>query len=295
MRQNLEVKAAFIRAQNAGHCDTSECRACGKKRSWNTSACDNHLLKCIAYKKHIKEEMLYNSNQESLLKYYQSSENTSLEQLFAKAVYNSTANFTLFNTLEWSDFFKRVNFKSPTRQRPAGPLLEDIYKEIKTQVQEVVDNTSCLQIVTDGSANMAKVRIENTSFLIEGVSFYNASTAIGFQTASAQFTYNNVVKHARELTHRNLAKWASYSSDTCATQKSAWEIMNSTAETRHVLTVPCDSHSLQLILKDLIWPGKDNHGNSTSAMGELFKSGLNAVVSFFSSSDKQLALLRSVM
>ncbi|RKF66778.1 hypothetical protein GcC1_110017 [Golovinomyces cichoracearum] len=96
---------------------------------------------------------------------------------------------------------------------------------------------------------MAKVRIENTSFLIDGVSFYHASTAIGFQTASAQFTYNNVVKHARELTHGNLAKWASYSSDTCAIQKSFWEIMNSTAETRHVLTVPCDSHGLQLISK----------------------------------------------
>ncbi|RKF64390.1 hypothetical protein GcC1_132026, partial [Golovinomyces cichoracearum] len=237
-----------------------------------------------------KEETLFNSNQESVLKYYQSSENTSLEQPFAKAVYTSTANFALFDTPERSDFFKRVNFKPPTRQRLGGPLLEDICKEIKTQVQEVVDNTSGLQIVTDGSANMTKVHIENTSFLTDRVSFYHASTAIGFHTASVHFTYNNVVKHARELTHGNLAKWASYSSDTCATQKSFWEIMNSTAETKHVLTVPCDSHGLQLIFKDLLWPGKDNHRNSTSAMGKFFKSGTNAVVSFFSSSDKQLAI-----
>ncbi|RKF64398.1 hypothetical protein GcC1_132024 [Golovinomyces cichoracearum] len=107
--------------------------------------------------------------------------------------------------------------------------------------------------------------------------------------------FHFITQHARELTHGNLAKWASYSSNTRATQKSVWEIMNSTAETRHVLTVPCDSHDLQLIFKDLLWPDKDNHGNSTSAMGEFFKSGPNAVVSFFSSSDKQLALLRSVM
>ncbi|RKF75795.1 hypothetical protein GcM1_231038, partial [Golovinomyces cichoracearum] len=166
------------------------------------------------------EETVFNSNQEIVLKYYQSSENTSLEQLFTKAVYTSTANFTLFNTPERSDFFKRVNFKPPTRQRLVGPLLEEIYKETKTKVQEVVDNTSGLQIITDGSANMAKVRIENTSFLIYGVLFYHTSTAIGFQTASAHFTYNNVVKHARELNHGNLAKWASYSSDTFATQNS---------------------------------------------------------------------------
>ncbi|RKF84223.1 hypothetical protein GcM1_136006, partial [Golovinomyces cichoracearum] len=135
---------------------------------------------------------------------------------------------------------------------------EDIYKETKTHFQEVVDNTSDLQLVTDGSANMAKVHIENTSFLIDGVSFYHASTSIGFQTASAQLTNKN---------------------------KSVWEIMNSTTETRDVLTVPCDSHGLQLIFKDLLWPGKDNQGNSSSAMVEFFKSSLNA----------DLALLRSVM
>jgi hypothetical protein len=45
------------------------------------------------------------------------------DELFAYAVYTSTANFSLFNTPEWNAFFKKLHYKPPTRQRLAGDLL----------------------------------------------------------------------------------------------------------------------------------------------------------------------------
>jgi hypothetical protein len=68
------------------------------------------------------------------------------------------------------------------------------------------------------------------------------------------------------------------------------------AEAAHVLSVPCDSHGIQLIFKDLLFPGKDGHCNQiTSGLGKFFKEFPNKIVSFFTSSDKQLAYLREAM
>jgi hypothetical protein len=65
---------------------------------------------------------------------------------------------------------------------------------------------------------------------------------------------------------------------------------------KHVLSVPCDSHGIQLIFKDLLFPGKGDDGQQiVTTIGKFFKDFPNKIVSFFSSSDKQLAYLREAM
>ena len=59
---------------------------------------------------------------------------------------------------------------------------------------------------------------------------------------------------------------------------------------RHVHSIPCDSHGHQLVFKDLLW---DN--SHPTDCGSFWKSGGNRLVNFFSSSQKQLAFLRTCM
>lgn len=69
-------------------------------------------------------------------------------------------------------------------------------------------------------------------------------------------------------TAENLANWAlgqieqivgsdwrrviSYISDTCSTMRSVWRILEMDPRMSHVLFVPCDSHGLQLLIKDFL-------------------------------------------
>jgi len=110
---------------------------------------------------------------------------STVEELFALAIYTSTCSFSQFETPEWRAFHLKVGFKAPNRKTLAGPLLSSYYDKIKAKVQLIADAASHIQIVTDGSLNIGKVRVENTSFLVDGISYYWNSIGIGAVKAGA--------------------------------------------------------------------------------------------------------------
>jgi hypothetical protein len=44
----------------------------------------------------------------------------------------------------------------------------------------------------------------------------------------------------------------SFATDTCLTNQNLWTRLANNPETKHVITVPCDSHGIQLLIKDLL-------------------------------------------
>ncbi|RKF75964.1 hypothetical protein GcC1_075008 [Golovinomyces cichoracearum] len=79
-------------------------------------------------------------------------------------------------------------------------------------------------------------------------------------------------------------------------QQQNGQILSATIEAKHILSVPCDSHGLQLISKDLLWPGIDRDRNQIdTAIGKFFHNGPNKIVSYFTSSPKQLSYLREIL
>jgi hypothetical protein len=92
--------------------------------------------------------------------------------------------------------------------------------KVKEQVLETAYNASYIQIVSDGSANIAKQCIENVSFLIDGLSYYWNSTEIGAQKAGGDWSLANIKKCAKEITLNNLKKFTAFFSDTDSTQRS---------------------------------------------------------------------------
>jgi hypothetical protein len=161
-------------------------------------------------------------------------------------------------------------------------------------VQAIADAATHIQIVSDGSNNINKRKVKNVSFLVNGRSYYWTSTVLGAIKAGAVFTATNIKKHALEITNNNLKRLTAISTDTNVTQRAIWEIFEADPEMKHVHSMGCDSHGIQLILKDLLKPGVNNKkALIKTAIGEFFTTGLNTVVSAFRSALKQLAYLRN--
>jgi hypothetical protein len=60
------------------------------------------------------------------------------------------------------------------------------------------------------------------------------------------------VKVGKELTKGQLWRIISLATDTCPTNQNVWIHLSNHPKMKHVITVPCDSHSLQLLIKDLL-------------------------------------------
>ncbi|KAI0993303.1 hypothetical protein K3495_g14881 [Podosphaera aphanis] len=221
------------------------------------------------------------------------------EECIAVALFTFTVGFSQLDTPEWKRFFKRLGFELPNRQKSSTTLLNNAYNSVKVKVQAVADSLKYIQIVSDGSSNIFKHRVENISFLVNGISYYWRSTAIGATRAGTEWTTNHVISAATEITRGDLRRWTAFSSDTCSTQRNVWETMPSTQingnmPLKHLHSIPCDSHAHQIIFKDLLWPGQ-GRDSITTQCGQFWKEGPNVLVSFFSSSHKQLSIVREIM
>jgi hypothetical protein len=185
------VTAQFKRVPKIDGTDRAICVHCQEDRAWNfTQFCKKHLLKCAKFKAWKVEEEKKGLSigrkrpAESIQDFFKATDKTT-DELFAMAVFTSTANFSMFETPEWKALFSRLHYTPPTRQKLADELLQSTYNKVKEQVLETACKADYIQIVSDGSANIVKTRVENVSFLVDGLSYYWKSTKIGAKKAGA--------------------------------------------------------------------------------------------------------------
>jgi hypothetical protein len=147
-----------------------KCKWCGDEASENVTLYQRpHILGCAVYKLE-KEKKVTVNNQPSIRNAFKPLDDP--KDLFAMAVYTSTANFSLFETPEWKAFFTKIGFKPPNRNQLAGPLLIQTYEKLKPQVLEIATAANHIQIVSDASNTINKKKIENVSFLVDNISYY---------------------------------------------------------------------------------------------------------------------------
>jgi hypothetical protein len=72
---------------------------------------------------------------------------------------------------------------------------------------------------------------------------------IGRHDLTASFFTNWFIKRASQY---DLARISSLTTDTCATMRNTWTGLEQLELLSHVLFIPCDSHGLQLLIKDLL-------------------------------------------
>lgn len=84
-------------------------------------------------------------------------------------------------------------------------------------MEAVADAAQSIQVFQDGSLNFSKVRVENVSILVGGISYYLKSIGLGPVVAFDESNVVHVIKMAKEITEGALNHRTSISSDTCST------------------------------------------------------------------------------
>jgi hypothetical protein len=103
---------------------------------------------------------------------------------------------------------------------------------------------------------------------------------------TAKWTADWLIDEAIKLTNNNLSQLNSWATDTCNTMRSAWKKAAKDPRLAHVFFVPCDSHGLQLLVKDII---------QEVVYFEHTVHEAQSIVTAFQASPKQLGALRECM
>lgn len=165
-------------------------------------------------------------------------------------------------------------YKPPTRKTIAGPLLDESFAKLQSQVNQLISGLPLLNIVTDESTNINDARIANISIHTPYGAFHYISEDVGTRRLSAENTATWLQSHLEVLSNGDLSRINSLITDTCATMLSMWTKLREIPQLRHVLCVPCDSHGIQLLVKDLITdvPEFTTVHDKAQAIAKAFKS-----------------------
>jgi hypothetical protein len=217
----------------------------------------------------------------------------SLQKKAAYAVYTGAKPFSLYEEVDMREFLQDLEaaFKPPSARLIGGRLLDECYEETWKEVLAVIQKSEGLNVSTDESATATKERVVNFSILCNLGSFCMKQDAVPTGAFRAEKQADWLEAQIEELEVRYKAEFGqnaqlppinSVSTDTCSTMRSMWMHLRSKPRFQHTFFIPCDSHGLQLLIKDIITL-------------DLFKDTMamcNQIVAHFRLAQKQLALLR---
>lgn len=110
-----------------------------------------------------------------------------------------------------------------------------------------------INIVSDESNNHTGDRILNMTVLTKDhESFHAFSESASAMKLDAEATATWMLKKIDQLTRSNFKKVNSVATDTCSLERAVWDILGSDTRLQHAFFIPCDSHGLQLLIKDLL-------------------------------------------
>jgi hypothetical protein len=112
---------------------------------------------------------------------------------------------------------------------------------------------------------------------------YIESEAIQGDTLNGEWNADWLHRRILSLSGGDLSRINAISTDTCATQRKALRLLSRRPEYRHVFSLGCDAHGLQLLIGDILNIGWFQQVSKQAS----------SIVSAFSTSPKQLAVLRA--
>lgn len=149
--------------------------------------------------------------------------------------------------------FAYQEYKPLTHTDLAGTLLNSVYEDMVQQVNSVLKYEEYLNIVMDESTDITDHRIINLCIVISMGVFYYETENSGALSQNAQNLKNWLFIWLEKIVSNN--RWWQINSlitDTCATMRAVWSLVQNDTRTTHVFCIPCDSHGLQLLIKDLL-------------------------------------------
>jgi hypothetical protein len=209
-----------------------------------------------------------------------------LDSAAALAVYMGARPFALWEDTYMRKFIDLLSdslYKPPYRQVIGGELLLKAYEDVRGKVLSLLDQQATIQFILDESPDINHRRMVNLSAVVPGFgSFYLENHHVGDKALTASFYVEWFLKKALAYCS-DPNRISSLSTDTCATMRLTWTGLENHPLLKHAFFVPCDSHGLQLLIKDILGcqPFADTIAKAQT------------IVSTFHQAKKQYAILRT--
>jgi hypothetical protein len=176
-----------------------------------------------------------------------------LDSMAAMAIFMGARPFQLYEEPYMNSFIIEASdgvYRPPGRRLIGGELLEQQYLELEKKIESLIRSQDKLYFVLDESPNISSQRIVNISIVIPHFgSIFLANENVGNQDLNTLFFVNWFL---RKTAPYDLSRVSSLTTDTCTTMRSTWTGLESVNQLSHVLFILCDSHGLQLLIKDLL-------------------------------------------
>jgi Protein of unknown function (DUF 659) len=179
-----------------------------------------------------------------------------IDKKLAMAFFAGARPFTLFQDPNMLDIIEAMNasYHPPGPTTIADSLLPQCYKSLWDDLMREMSKLKHINLCADETTNISGKRIMNLSLLTPDRPYYLVTDDMEAETLNAATIVSWFLKKVTELfgPPHNWTKINSFTSDTCNLMRSVWSGLSSTPGLEHIFTIPCDSHSLQLGIKDLL-------------------------------------------
>ena len=246
--------------------DQYACKSCNKVLAEHVTHFKEHLKSCRTYIEKTITKTIQDNNpfhtaknamtQQSTINFPRltNSQKTGIDISAAIWCFMGNHPFNMFESEFCKTFLKALNpaYKPPSRKAISGPLLDSVYTMVKNHMDEVIATLPNINIVTDESSNIRNARICNISVHSAIGSLHYISEDIRAKQMTAAASAQWLRNHLHTLSKGDLSRINSIATDTCNTMFNMWMEIQRFNELRHCLFIPCDSHGIQLLVKDLL-------------------------------------------
>lgn len=233
----------------------ARCKACNAVMAQNITRQRDHLVSCksaheISTAREAKRQKTLD---------FSATSKSNLDMKLATWLFVSARPFSLSEEPAFLDLLSCLsrNYTLPSRTTISESLLPRCYEKMKSTVISELQKIQHINIVVDESTTIRGQRVINLSVSTVNKSYYIMSEDMGDKPLNAQGISEWTLKATEELLGLlgRTVDWGrvnSLSSDTCNTMKAVFDILEADNRMRNALFIPCDSHSLQLAIKDIL-------------------------------------------
>ncbi|EED14263.1 conserved hypothetical protein [Talaromyces stipitatus ATCC 10500] len=220
-----------------------------------------------------------------------------LDRALARAIISGNQPFNLFTQPVMRELLHllRPNYVPPDRHTIADKILPQLYTECRAKGISELRRIQYLNITVDETLNINLERVIVMTITTSQRSWFYTLKNMEDQELNApmiaDWIFQQLQAFLTELFGERI-DWKvinSLSTDTCPLMRAVSKLLLQKPQLKHTFMIPCDSHGLQLIFKDLL----DMKASKTVTVKQIFKEA-SEIVSFFHNSPLQYARLQKI-
>lgn len=142
-------------------------------------------------------------------------------------------------------------YEPPNRQALSGRLLDESYDKVKARSDALMTNLDHINISTDESTNINANRIANISVQSKYGALHFISEDVKAKRMTAIAAAEWLYGHLLQISNHRLDRINSIATDTCSVMRRMWTELEKFEGLKHCFFIPCDSHGIQLLVKDI--------------------------------------------